>query len=293
MSYELVDGRGHAYTVYDGFSSGYMPGGRTRRAQFRYLGRRGGLASGRSRRRTATGRRQPRYRSRQHALAATYKRRQLTRGQFARLYQEARPLRSDRPQAIASHERGLETAYGYYLSLFTRYRVDGNHYRTTNAQRGAALARTGRPRCRRQLQRLARLMAELGLAHVSHVRNEGAKAGARDCLEVELLSSDAWMSPPRKAGAPTPLRGMVGAPPPAEKGSIGQSGEGRASPSRLAPPSAADDGNDNGRAGESEAHRTLRFLEMKAAAGWMSPGLSFRLHEARRRVRERTRHPRP
>lgn len=283
MSYD--PGRGH-------YSSDYAPGGRTRTAQFRYLGQRGGLKSGKRRRQLAKGRRQPHRRTRQQALSLAYRHRQLTRGQFARIYDQARPLRSDRPQAIASHERGCETAYRYYLSLFTRYRVDGNHYRTTNGQRGAALSRAGRPRCRRQLQRLARLMDEMGLAAVSHFKDKRNTPGHRDCLVVEIRSAKPLgCHPPAKAGAPTPLEGLVGAPPAAEQSNRRPCNGGRASPSRVPPPPAADEVNVNGGAPPApasemeEAERHVRFLEAKVAAGWSSPTLRLRLAEARHRLR--------
>lgn len=211
------------------FKGDYSPGGLAPRAARRARARRAGILSGRARRRLAHGRRVPHRRTRDQALALTYRQRQVTRREFERLYRRARPT---------GNEGGLETGYQHYLAVFCRYRRDGQHYRTTNQQRAAALTTRGRPRCRRQVQRLNRLLADMGLAVVSHYRDQGATPGHRDCLVVELRTPRSKnVTPPAGAGALPSARGSCSAP----KGSSCTETTGRASPSLSPPPSAADE----------------------------------------------------
>jgi hypothetical protein len=178
----------------------YSPGGLTPRAQRRARARKAGLASGRKRRQLARGRRHPHRRTRQDALRLHYPHRQIRRERFEELYWQVRPN---------GNTRGLETAHRHYVGLFRRYRVSGQHYATTNRERMRALAHAGRPRCRRQVQYLNRLMGQMGLAHVGWKHNQRDTPGHRDHLVVEInspLRAHKNCTPPTGAGT-GPLRG--------------------------------------------------------------------------------------
>lgn len=215
----------------------YGPGGLTTRAKRRNWarknGQRGGLASGRRRRQLARGRRPARRRTRQEAICLTYQHRQLNREQFAAVYRRVRPT---------GNLRGLETAWQHYQGLFTRYRCDGQHYRTTNGQRQLALTARGRARCRRQVQRLNRLMAEMGLAAVSHYRDQRDTPGHRDCLVVEIRTPLKNVTPSPKGGEPEPSLRSGGS------GSLPQTVEKDPPGNDLSPPAAPadDDGAPSG-----------------------------------------------
>lgn len=250
------------------FKGDYSPGGLAGASKRRTLARRAGIASGVKRRQLSTVQRQPRCRSRQQALRLAYSHRQVTREQFEALYRRARPN---------GNEGGLETAWLYYASLFKRYRVGGQHYRTTNGQRGAALASDQRTRCRRTVQRLNRLMGEMGLATVSHRKDQRATPGHKDCLIVEISSPSA-----KKCHPPSGSRNRTTSGVPAcSRGD--QSEHNQSSP----PPSAADVDRPASPAAtereELEAH--LAFMQLKLSLGWESSTLRSRRAEVSARLR--------
>ena len=249
-----------------GFRGSYCPGGQSSRAKRRELarrnGRRGGLASGKRRRALARGRRPARRRTRQTALALQYKQHQLTRKEFARRYREIRPT---------GNERGLETAWTEYMSLFTAYRCQGQHYRTTNGQRAIALFRRGRPRCRRQIQRVHRLLEEMGVAKISHYKDQRDRPGHKDCLVVEMRR------PPSRSSknVTPPLRGS-GNPPHGREVPTTQPEKNEETPSGndlSPPPSAADEAGAHSGAPdqsprEAELEAAIRFTQMKLEIGF-------------------------
>lgn len=239
------------------FKGDYAPAGLTTRSKRRATGRRGGLASGRKRRQLARGRRVPHARSREQALALSYRHRQLTETQFRTLYFRVRPT---------GYEAGYRTALEHYRSLFRCYRHAGQHYKTTNQQRGAALSSCGRPRCRRQIQRLNRLMEQMGLAHVIHFKDQRATPGHKDCLVVEIRSGSLKnVTPPTGAGTGT--ESLVPAVPENLKSEPGDE------PTSSIPPAApADEEPAPPESTErAEFERQLEFDELKRRLGWTIP----------------------
>ena len=193
------------------FRDGYSPGGGiSKKARARLAGRRGGLASGVTRRQLARGRRVPHSRTRGQALALAYRQRQLRRSEVFRLYERHFP-RPERPTAASAWERGRQTLYEHYVLTFRLYRAAGQHARTTNGQRGAALSSRGRPRCRRTIQRLNRKLETLGLAVVSHYRDQRDRPGHKDCLVVEVRFPDLACHPAPTGQHQPGLRPEVGA----------------------------------------------------------------------------------
>lgn len=251
-----------------------------RRAHARRNGRLGGLASGKRRRELARGRRHARRRTRQTALALAYKQRQLSRQQFGKLYFKVRP---------SGKERGLETAWKAYEALFTVYRCEGQHYRTTNGQRGAALAGRGRARCRRTVQRSHRLLEEMGLAVVSHYKDQRDRPGHKDCLVVEIrspvLSRRSKCHPAPSGQQKAALRAELSAAVPRKEL------ETTTGPDSIPPPAAADD--DGGAPAGAERPGTerewiegrIRFAEMKLEAGFATASARARLLQLRAELR--------
>lgn len=183
------------------FNGDYSPGGLSGRALRRARARRAGIASGAARRKLSRGKREPRMRSRDHALALAYTHRQLDRKRFDELFEREWPRPVHGPAASA-WERGRETLWQHYIGIFRLYRARGQHSRTTNAQRGAALAGRGRPRCRRQVQRLHRRLEQMGVALLGHYKDQGPVPGHRDCLVLEIRTPCfQHVTPPAGAGA--------------------------------------------------------------------------------------------
>lgn len=178
--------------------------------------RRAGIASGRVRRQLARGRAVPHRRDRLQALALSYPVRQVTRKQHRRLY-EARCRHAGLPLT----DWALETNYVLYRSLVRWYRKWGQDFETTNPQQARALAKAGRARCTRTVQRHRAVLSELGLIRSCHVRRRGALAGHRDTLRICLLPplSNRNVTPPAGAGGgracgPLPPPALPGVAPP-------------------------------------------------------------------------------
>lgn len=185
------------------FDGDYAPGGTTsaikRKQLARRNGRKGGLASGIKRRQMAKGRRAPRARSKEQAIALAYPHRQQRRQRVYELYEQVWPC-PERPSAAVSWEKGRATLWEHYAGTFKLYRACGQHARTTNAQRALALEARRKPRCRRQIQRLNRKLDAMGLAVVSHFKDQRDRPGHKDCLVVEIRT-------PRISHVTPPLRG--------------------------------------------------------------------------------------
>ena len=147
------------------------------------LARKAGKASGVRRHRLARGRRVPHARDRGQALALAYPIRQATQAEVHTAY-ELLCATLD----IRVSERGFRTFYGEYVCEMTAYRAKGQDFQTTNAQRAAALASRGRPRCTRTIRRTRRRLEMAGLIAYAHVRRLGARNGYRDTLRVRVLS---------------------------------------------------------------------------------------------------------
>lgn len=255
------------------FSGDYAPGGLTTRGKWRAAGRRGGLASGIKRRQLAKGRRVPHARDRQAALALAYTVRQVSRREFERLY--AAMCAS---QGLPNDRRGLNTAYELYSVEIRAYRAQGQDFETTNRQRELALSSRGRPRCRRTVQLTRKRLEAMGLIRYHHIRRGGWRAGQKDTLRVQLLVLErsrrgANCTPP--SGAPTPLRGVVGALP--SKALIAPPAGGRLG--RAAPPPSSEEG---------ELGRAIRFQQMKLDAGWGGTQVRYRLAALRAQERAST-----
>ena len=266
------------------FGGDYAPGGLTTQAKQRALarrnGRKGGLASGVKRRQLARGRRLPRRRTRHEALSLAYRHRQLTQAELYRRYELEWP-RPERPTAAVAWEKGRETLWEHYRSVFTGFRAQGQHYRTTNGQRGAALALRGRPRSRRTVQRLNRKLDLLGVAHVGHYKDQGARPGHKDCLVVEIRT-------PSKLHV-TPLLRSSGNPP-----------EGREVPTATAtsttsvPPTSSampPDGGDQRQAPpapgteKGELAAQIEFLQLKLELWGPNAKAQAKLHHLRAQAR--------
>lgn len=250
------------------FKGGYSPGGRTKRARARDNGRRGGYASGVQRRQLAKGKRPaPRVRARDEALCLAYEHRQLTRERFDRLYERHFP-RPDRGTAEVGWEKGRDTLWEHYRGLFTLYRACGQHTRTTNGQRGAALASRDRPRCRRTIQRLNRRLAELGLAVLSHFKDQRNRPGRKDCLVVEIRTPSILHVTP-------PLRGRENRPKGTEVLSLPAPQTASAPPPSVAEsegpaPPAQDDNYEEGESWEA-AFARFRTRTAESRPSWDQP----------------------
>lgn len=235
---------------------------KVRQRRFKDYCRAGGKASGRKRRQLAKGKRPPRTRDREQALNLAYRRRQFARWQFNILYRRTYPT---------GYTNGCETLWQHYEGNFKLYRVLGQHFRTTNAQRAAYLANKHRPRCRRTVQRLNRRLGEMGLAKVSWYKDQRATPGHKDCLVVEICSPRIKnVTPPSGAGADahTSLRSCS----PHDETSARDGGNGT---NDLSPPAAP---------AETEAatppvterdqvEQQLRFLQLKLDAGFGDPSV--------------------
>lgn len=278
------------------FRGDYSPGGlgpktlaRIRRERARERARRAGIASGVARRRRG-GRPRQRNRSRGEALALAYRHRQLTRARFDALY-EARFPRPEHPPAAAAWQKGRDTLWTHYLSVWRLYRACGQHARTTNGQRGAALSSRGRPRCRRTIQRLNRRCAELGLALFVHRRDQGATPGRRDCLVVEIRTPHAQhVTPPAGAGA-VPSRDEAPAlpapsTPPASAGCAGRVPPDGGGQRQAATPPVT---------WKEQLEAEIRFQQLKLDAGWPQPQIRLTLErlQAQLRLLEATPSPAP
>lgn len=260
------------------FSGDYSPGGKNQRAARRSIarrnGRRGGLASGVKRRQLAKGKRIPRSREQAQALALRYPHRQLSRSRFYATYKHAFPCTTDWGAGVSSWERGRETCWLLYSQVFTRYRVQGQHFRTSKPQRALALKNAGRARADKTVQRHFRRLEAMGLLKALHYKRGGARAGMRDHLVVEIRTAPKIGCPTAPSGQsePSPVREVLTAAP--EKVTENRGAE--PSTASVAPPSAADtappdkpaERPDTERA-ELERHRD--FLQLKLASGWDSP----------------------
>lgn len=261
------------------FSGSYSPGGLSGKAKRREAARRAGIASGRRRRQLARGHRIPRHQSRGRALALSYGHRQVTRAEFERRYRQTRPN---------GRANGLETAWQHYSAVFRCYRGCGQHYRTTNAQRAAALGARGRERCRRQVQRLNDLLEAMGLAVVSPYRNQGAAPGHKDYLVVEIRTPPSLnVTPPTPTGQGerTIPTGYVRSLPATNRNDL------------IPPPPAADDVGPASPAVTEEEQAVcaqLEFCELKLRMGFGDPeraqAVRADLQGQLRRMRERGDH---
>lgn len=239
------------------FSGAYSPGGLSGRSRRREIARRAGVASGARRRALSTAGPRERSRDRQQALRLRYRHRQITRAEFERRYFTVRP---------GGYAAGLETAWQHYVALFKRYRFDGQHFQTTNAQRSAALAGVGRARGRRQVQRLNRLMGAMGLATVLHFHDQGATPGHKDRLIVEIATA-----PVQKCHPPYGSRSPAPPLAPANRQTA------PATSTDLSPPAPPADIEGPAPPAVTEIERLeahYRFLEAKIELGW--PGSKLR-----------------
>lgn len=225
------------------FSQDYAPGGLNTTARRRAIGRRGGKASGRARRRGRAPR-GPR-RRRGASLALAYKIRQVAHPEFERLYE-----RMCAAQGIRFNRGGLDTAYELYRADFAAYRAQGQDHETTNDQRTGALEKRGRYRGTRTVQRTRKRLGLMGLVSYHHVRRSGQRRipGQMDSIRVQMRhppspSTPINVTPPY--GNTNPLRGMVGVrenqPPREPENDL------------LAPPAAAETESPASPAGSDEA----------------------------------------
>lgn len=272
------------------FGGDYAPGGLSTRAKRRQLarrnGQRGGWASAVKRRQLARGCR-PKARSRAQALSLGYGHRQLTRSKFDARYEALWP-RPERGTAAVSWEKGRRTLWEHYRSVFTLYRVAGQHARTTNDQRAVALSSRGIDRGHRTMQRANRKLGELGLAQVSHYKDQGARAGHKDCLVVEIRTPSILHVTP-------PLRGSTNPPKGREVGTADPVGKSSPSASEAlippASPAMPPDGGDQQLAApppsteRQEIEAALAFRQLQLDCGWDSPRLRADLQWFRVRLR--------
>lgn len=179
----------------------YCPGGRSDVAERRARARRAGYASGVARRQRSTVRRPPRARTGQQAIAIIYKVRQVGAHEFTERYREMCAERG-----LAYDTRGLHTALELYRCHLTVHRAQGRQdFETTNEQVSRALAKRGRARCRRTVQRQRKRLVWMGLIAYHHMRRSGARRipGQLDSLRVRALCPPrrANVTPPSGAGA--------------------------------------------------------------------------------------------
>lgn len=262
------------------FAGDYAPGGLTKRSRACRAGRRGGLASGIKRRQLARGRRGPRCRTRAQALALSYRHRQLTREAFERRYETLWP-RPERPTAAVAWEKGRDTLWCHYAATFRLYRTCGQHTRTTNGQRGAALHSQGRPRSRRTIQRLHRKLEALELATFAHYRDQRDRPGHKDCLVLEIRT-------PTILHVTPPLRGRGNRPSGSEVPPAAPERQTEDRPKRplIPPASPADDTAATPQSTErGELEAALRFQQLKLDAGWATAGVTCKIRQLRCELR--------
>ena len=85
-------------------------------------------------------------------------------------------------------ERGLKTSWHVYRSFAARG-YDGRVFETTNGQQTRALAKYGRPRCARTVQRHRAILAAMGLIGSKPVHRKGSMTGERDTVRVWLCAT--------------------------------------------------------------------------------------------------------
>lgn len=125
-----------------------------------------------------------RVRERELALARAYRVQQVNRAELFRRFEHHQQARG-----VFVSERGFETLWRLYVSTCRLYRVKGQATCTTNGQRSKAMEKAGRPRCGRTVQRQYRMLEQLRVVRVEHVKRMRATPGKRDCLRVHLLQS--------------------------------------------------------------------------------------------------------
>ena len=258
----------------------YAPGGVTTQMRRREAARLAGRASGRARRARSPMKRRM---GRQAALALKYRHRQLDRKGFYALYEQHRPRPLEAPLiAVERWEMGRNIAWRYYRSLFRRFRFEGQHFRTTNGQRAAALANEDRPRCRRTVQRLNRLLEEMGVAKISWHKNQGNTPGHKDCLVVEIRtlckSAQTCVTPP--TGAPSIPSGLDDGALTSKAKSIDSTA------SRHVPPDGGDQHPPAAPAMSDEevGRRLADFHQLKLELGMTSPKLELSPYLRKRRM---------
>lgn len=273
---------------YRGRYADYSPGGLTatakRKRWARINGRKGGIASGRRRRQLAPGCRAPRHRTRDAALALVFPHRQPTRREFAAAYETAFP-RPERPSAALQWARGRETCWVELVCLWRLYRAAGQSARTTNGQRGLALASQGRPRCRRAIQYTHRRLEALGYVKVHWYRNQRDKPGHKDHLVVEIRTRTISLcTPPLRGSRNPPFRREVPTACPKESQEISL-----CTPQRrncdLSPPATPADDDQLQCTEREKLEAQLSFLELKQQMGWTSPQLQADLRRVRMELR--------
>jgi hypothetical protein len=124
----------------------------------------------------------PRVRCRETALALAYPPRQPTRRALIEAY-----------VASGGRRDGAETFALIVRQDWLLIRLNGLMARSTGPQRAAGLARAGRPRVRRTVQRHRRRATELGFIRYLHVRRGGPEIGNRDFLALEpIIDRSHW-----------------------------------------------------------------------------------------------------
>jgi hypothetical protein len=262
------------------------------------------------------GGRPPRCRSRQEALAFVYPVRRPSRHALEQAYEAAYPRPAWDAPAVAHQqwERGRETVVAAALADWRLYRVGGQHSLTTNEQRRLALEHAGRSRSRRTIQRVHRILEQLGVARYSHVRRGGAQAGNRDCLCVEyhgVRYRDPCARPPRRrrrrfcadphtrmsprpygAAAQPPYRGQCAAAVASQPTRSCESAQARGAPRTTAPdlegeedpmPHLCDDQHNPGKERRWELEQAIQFRELELRVGFGDPARIRRELEALRR----------
>lgn len=194
-------------------------------------------------------------------------------------------------------EQGFETCWELYVGICNRIRWENRPRRqversrdprvqgwtvtgiyTTNGQRAQSLAKRGRPRCRRTVQRQLRRLEALGLVHRKHIVKSGPAAipGKLDCLALATLNPGPYRPRNRKvAMSPPPLRGDgVSLRSPPENGATTAREQicSTTIETRGPPPPAStptDVSEENGMtAEEREAEAIARFRALKRQMGW-------------------------
>ena len=177
---------------------------------------------------------------------------------------------------------GRDTAWRHFRSLFRRYRFEGQHYRTTNGQRAAALANENHPRVRRTVQRLNRLLEEMGVAKISWHKDQGNTPGHKDCLVVEIRtlckSALTCVTPP--TGASASPSGLAADALPAKSKAFDSTA------SRHVPPDGGDQHPPAAPAMSDEelGRRLADFHQLKLELGMTSPKLELSPYLRKRRM---------
>lgn len=111
-------------------------------------------------------------------------------------------------QGLLFNARGCETSYVALRTAVLRgFGCGETAFRTTNAERAAAMRNSGRERCERTMQRHHRRLQRMGLLMVGHVHRGRGASGFRDCLHLRLVQT--YVAPPKG-----PEEGAFGPTPP-------------------------------------------------------------------------------